>query len=48
VLKDKLLVGHVEAKDISKLLDTIERSEQLTRYRQSLGNLILTDHLAFR
>ena len=48
VLKDKLLVGHVEAKDIGKSLDTIERSEQLTRYRQSLGNLILTDYLAFR
>ena len=48
VLKDELLVGHVEAKDIGKSLDTIERSEQLTRYRQSLGNLILTDYLVFR
>ena len=47
VLKDGLLVGHVEAKDIGKSLDTIERSEQLTRYRQSLGNLILTDYLVF-
>jgi hypothetical protein len=26
----------------------VERSEQLQRYRESLGNLILTDYLEFR
>ncbi|GAB1406432.1 DNA methyltransferase [Thermomonas brevis] len=41
-------LGYVEAKDVGKPLDTIERDEQLTRYRESLGNLILTDYLEFR
>jgi hypothetical protein len=34
VLKDGRLVGHIEAKDIGKSLDTVERSDQLTRYRR--------------
>jgi hypothetical protein len=51
VLRDGLLVGHVEAKDVGTVLDVAERaacaskSEQLRRYRDALDNLILTDFL---
>jgi hypothetical protein len=48
VLRDGLLVGHVEAKDVGTVLDVAERSEQLRRYRDALDNLILTDYLEFR
>ena len=48
VLKDSFLVGHIEAKDIGIALDTVERSEQLKRYRDALPNLILTDYVEFR
>ena len=41
-------LGYVEAKDIGEPLDKIESSEQLKRYRESLGNLILTDYVEFR
>ncbi len=41
-------IGYVEAKDVGKRLDEVERSEQLTRYRAFLPNLILTDYLEFR
>lgn len=41
-------LGYIEAKDIGKSLDTIEDDEQMKRYRESLGNLILTDYLEFR
>lgn len=41
-------LGYVEAKDVGANLSEVERSEQLTRYRDSLGNLILTDYLEFR
>lgn len=41
-------LGYVECKDIGKSLTEEERSEQLKRYRESLGNLILTDYLEFR
>ena len=41
-------LGYVEAKDVGANLGEVERSEQLTRYRDSLGNLILTDYLEFR
>ncbi len=41
-------LGYVEAKDIGEPLDKIENSEQLKRYRESLGNLILTDYVEFR
>lgn len=48
VLRDGLLVGHIEPKDIGKPLDVVDRSDQLIRYRRSLGNLILIDYLEFR
>ncbi|RJP27210.1 MAG: DNA methyltransferase [Candidatus Omnitrophota bacterium] len=41
-------VGYIEAKDVGKNLDEAEKSEQMTRYRESLGNVILTDYLEFR
>ena len=41
-------LGYVEAKDIGEPLDKIENSDQLKRYRESLGNLILTDYVEFR
>ena len=43
-----LTIGYVEAKDVGKRLDEVQRSEQLTRYRTFLPNLILTDYLEFR
>lgn len=41
-------LGYIEAKDIGESLDKAENSEQLRRYRSSLGNLILTDYVEFR
>ena len=41
-------LGHVECKDVGTNLDAAEESEQLTRYRDALPNLILTDYLEFR
>ncbi len=41
-------MGYVEAKDIGVSLAEAEKSPQLKRYRESLGNLILTDYLEFR
>ena len=41
-------IGYVECKDLHMSLDQVEASEQLTRYRRNLRNLILTNHLEFR
>ena len=41
-------LGYIEAKDIGVDLEGSQESEQLTRYRSSLRNLILTDYLEFR
>ncbi len=41
-------LGYVEAKDVGELLDKTERTGQMRRYLESLGNLILTDYLEFR
>ncbi|MCL5103729.1 MAG: N-6 DNA methylase [Armatimonadetes bacterium] len=46
--KGHVPIGYIEAKDVGKSLDEVERGEQLDRYRESLGNLILTDYLEFR
>ena len=48
VNRDGLPLGYIEAKDIGKNLAEIEKDEQLTRYRDGLANLILTDYLEFR
>lgn len=41
-------IGYVECKDIDVSLDEAAKSEQLTRYRDNLPNLLLTDYLEFR
>ena len=48
VTKDSAIIGYVEAKDIGRSLDEVEKTEQLKRYLPSLSNLILTDYLEFR
>ena len=48
ITKGALTVGYIEAKDVGKSLDEAEKSEQLSRYRDSLSNLVLTDYLEFR
>jgi len=45
---DRLTIGYIEAKDVDVDLSDVEKSEQLTRYRQHLPNLLLTDYLEFR
>jgi hypothetical protein len=47
-LKFDLSIGYIEAKDIGVSLDDALKTEQLARYRRSLGNLLLTDYLEFR
>lgn len=47
VTKSHVPLGYVEAKDVGKPLNDIEKSEQITRYF-ALGNLVLTDYLEFR
>lgn len=42
-----IILGYVEAKDIGKPLDQVEKSEQMRRYA-GYQNLILTDQLEFR
>jgi len=48
VTQDQIALGYIEAKDVGKNLDEVERSEQLKRYLDGLPNLILTDYLEFR
>ena len=48
VTKGQTPLGYIEAKDIGKSLSEAERTDQLKRYLESLGNLILTDYLEFR
>ncbi len=43
-----LEIGHLEAKDIGISLKGLEKKDQMKRYFNALGNLILTDHLEFR
>ena len=47
IQKRNIPIGYIEAKDIDKSLDTIDKSEQLARYKASLDNLILTNYLEF-
>ncbi len=42
------IVGYIEAKQPGSDLDKIARSEQLTRYRETFPNVILTDFYNFR
>lgn len=40
-------IGYIEAKDIGVSLSKTDASEQMTRYKSSLDNLILTDYCEF-
>lgn len=48
ISKGRVPIGYIEAKDVGKSLDDPAYKEQFTRYRESLGNLIVTDYLEFR
>ncbi len=48
VVRKQTPLGYIEAKDVGISLANEEKSEQMTRYRSSLSNLILTDYLEFR
>lgn len=47
IQKKNIPIGYIEAKDIDKSLDTIDKTEQLDRYKASLDNLILTNYLEY-
>jgi hypothetical protein len=47
VTNKNIPIAYVEAKDIGKPLESHEYKEQLDRYKRSLSNLIITDHLEF-
>ncbi len=47
VTRGRTPLGYIEAKDVGKPLDVIERGEQMQRYF-GLGNVVLTDYLEFR
>lgn len=47
LLKRNIPIGYLEAKDIGIKLGKVSDSNQLKRYRKSLSNLILTNHLDF-
>ncbi len=48
IAKKQTPLGYVETKDVGISLDQVERTDQMKRYLGSLGNLILTDYVAFR
>ncbi|MBR4126383.1 MAG: N-6 DNA methylase [Alphaproteobacteria bacterium] len=48
VMRRGVPFGFAEAKDVDKDLDSAEYTEQFTRYRNSLNNLIITNYLEFR
>ncbi len=48
VTRGETPLGYIEAKDVGTCLETVEKSARMTRYRESLSNLILTDYLEFR
>ncbi len=48
VLRSNIPFGYVECKDIAVDLDSVEKTEQLRRYLNSLPNLLLTNYLEFR
>lgn len=48
ITKSQTPLGYIEAKDVGKCLNQVERSSQIKRYLGSLNNLIITDYLEFR
>lgn len=47
ITNKNIQIGYIEAKDFGKPLESHEYKEQLDRYKRSLSNLIITDHLEF-
>ncbi len=43
ITKNKIPIGYIEAKDISKDLSSKEYKEQFDRYKKALNNLIITE-----
>jgi predicted helicase len=48
ITKNKFPIGYFETKKIGMDLNAVEENEQLTRYRQGISNLILTNYTEFR
>ena len=48
VTRGVIPVGYIEAKDIGTHLNDKAHQEQFDRYKESLGNLIITDYLTFQ
>ncbi|MDX9960412.1 MAG: type ISP restriction/modification enzyme [Aliarcobacter sp.] len=45
---DHIEIGHIEAKDIGKDINHKSYTEQFTRYKNALENLIITDYMEFQ
>ncbi len=45
---ERIPVGYIEAKDVDKGLNAVEKSSQMKRYLERLDNIILTDYFEFR
>jgi len=45
---DTIEIGHIEAKDIGKDINSKSYKEQFTRYKDALENLIITDYMKFQ
>ncbi len=48
VEKEKTPLGFIETKDLKVDLDKVEKDDQLRRYFEAIGNVILTNYLEFR
>ncbi|MDR1149711.1 MAG: hypothetical protein LBK66_13890, partial [Spirochaetaceae bacterium] len=48
ITKSGIPLGYIEAKDIPVGVDNKLNKKQLDRYKQSLGNLIITNYLVFQ
>lgn len=48
ITRKNIPVGYIEAKDIGKDLNGKQYKEQLTRYKNALDNLIVTDYIWFQ
>jgi hypothetical protein len=46
-MKDGMILGYVEDKAIGENLDQVLKSDQIARYKQLSGNILLTDYLQF-
>lgn len=48
ILQNAVPIAFLEAKDVGNSLDKTLKTNQLGRYKEAYGNLILTDYLEFR